>query len=85
MKNKKVYIVKCSYDGNLGVYTTIAKAYQKAMNHFSHYGNLLINNEYKCTLKNTKDFSSENIYSDINIYSDNTSAYCKIEPFFLNV
>jgi hypothetical protein len=85
MTKKKVYIVKSSTDGNLGVYTTIAKAYQEAMNYFSHHGNLSINNEYKCTLKNIKDFSSENIYSDINIYSDNTSAYCRIEQFFLNI
>jgi hypothetical protein len=85
MTKKKVYIVTSSTDGNLGVYTTIAKAYNKVMNNISHYNNLLINNGYKFTLKNIKDFNAANIYSDINIYSENESSYFRIETFILNI
>jgi vesicle coat complex subunit len=79
IKNKKVYVVRGSTDGNLGVYTTLPKAYECVMEYFNDYGNLSL------TLKDIKDFHSKNPYSDINVYSGDTDSYCKIEPFFLNV
>ena len=79
MKNKNVYIVRGSTDGNLGVYTTLSKAYECVIEYFNDYGNL------NFTLKDIKDFHSKNPYSDINVYSGDTDSHCKIEPFFLNI
>ena len=79
IKNKKVYVVRGSTDGNLGVYTTLSKAYECVIEYFNDYGDLNFN------LKDIKDFHSKNPYSDINVYSGDTDSYCKIEPFFLNI
>ena len=79
MKNKKVYVVRGSTDGNLGVYTTLSKAHECVIEYFNNYGDL------NFTLKDIKHFHSQYPYSDINVYSGDTDSYCKIEPFFLNI
>ena len=86
MKNKKVYVVWGSTDGNLGVYTTLSKAHECVIEYFNDYGNLSFNyGDLNFTLKDNKHFHSQYPYSDINVYSGDTDSYCKIEPFFLNI
>ena len=83
--NKKMYIVKGSEDGNLGIYSNLKRAYEKAIKYTEHDEERNIKSYAKvCKEFNEhKDYWSWEVNVDENYYT-NGCAGASIELFYVN-